>query len=179
MNTSENIRMALSSIFAHKMRSILTMLGIIIGVSAIITIISIGDGTNAKFREQIGNEKKDQFSVNYKTEDYSDMDGKISSSMYENISKISGVQEVYPDVKGKEKVYAGKKELDLDITGAKGDYFEDTSKFKLEHGRFLTAADLDRPEHTIVLNTDAFTEYTPTTLYGVPFISIYKFGSHE
>ncbi len=59
------------------MRSILTMLGIIIGVSAIITIISIGDGTNAKFREQIGNEKKDQFSVNYKTEDYSDMDGKI------------------------------------------------------------------------------------------------------
>ncbi len=38
----------------------------------------------------------------------------------------------------------------------KGDYFEDTSKFKLEHGRFLTAADLDRPEHTIVLNTDAF-----------------------
>ena len=108
MNTSENIRMALSSIFAHKMRSILTMLGIIIGVSAIITIISIGDGTNAKFREQIGNEK-DQFSVNYKTEDYSDMDGKISSSMYENISKISGVQEVYPDVKGKEKVYAGKR----------------------------------------------------------------------
>lgn len=100
--------------------------------------------------------KKDQFSVNYKTEDYSDMDGKISSSMYESISKISGVQEVYPDVKGKEKVYAGKKELDLDITGAKGDYFEDTSKFKLEHGRFLTAADLDRPEHTIVLNTDAF-----------------------
>ena len=156
MNTSENIRMALSSIFAHKMRSILTMLGIIIGVSAIITIISIGDGTNAKFREQIGNEKKDQFSVNYKTEDYSDMDGKISSSMYENISKISGVQEVYPDVKGKEKGYTGKKELDLDITGAKGDYFEDTSKFKLEHGRFLTAADLDRPEHTIVLNTDAF-----------------------
>ena len=53
--------------------------------------------------------KKDQFSVNYKTEDYSDMDGKISSSMYESISKISGVQEVYPDVKGKEKVYAGKK----------------------------------------------------------------------
>lgn len=47
----ENIRMALSSIFAHKMRSILTMLGIIIGISAIITIISMGDGTNAKFKK--------------------------------------------------------------------------------------------------------------------------------
>ena len=50
MNTSENIRI-LSSIFAHKMRSILTMLGIIIGISAIITIISMGDGTNAKFKK--------------------------------------------------------------------------------------------------------------------------------
>ncbi|PEB56527.1 ABC transporter permease [Bacillus pseudomycoides] len=156
MNLSENIRMAISSIFAHKMRSVLTMLGIIIGVSAIITIISIGDGTNAKFREQIGKEKKDQFSINYRTEDYSDMDGKISASMYDNISKISGVQEVYPDVRGKEKVYAGKKELDLDVIGAKGDYFEDTSRFQLEHGRFLTAADLDKPEHTIVLNKGAF-----------------------
>ncbi|WP_429790042.1 hypothetical protein, partial [Bacillus tropicus] len=36
MNINENIRMAISSIFAHKMRSILTMLGIIIGISAII-----------------------------------------------------------------------------------------------------------------------------------------------
>ncbi|MBO1626267.1 ABC transporter permease [Bacillus arachidis] len=162
MNISENIRMALSSIFAHKMRSILTMLGIIIGVSAIITIISIGDGTNAKFREQIGKEKTDQFSVNYKTEDYADMDGKISASMYDNVSKIPGVQDVYPDVRGKEKVYAGKKELDIDIIGAKGDYFEDASKFKLEHGRFLTAADLDKPKHAIVLNKDAFDKLFPS-----------------
>ncbi|ABS20999.1 ABC transporter permease [Bacillus cytotoxicus] len=156
MNTNENIRMALSSIFAHKMRSVLTMLGIIIGVSAIITIISIGDGTNEKFREQIGKEKKDQFSVNYMTEDYSDMDGKVSASMYDNVLKISGVQDVYPDVSGKEKVYAGKEELNLDIIGAKGDYFEDSSKFHLEHGRFLTASDLDRPEHSIMLNKEAF-----------------------
>ncbi|EOQ04577.1 ABC transporter permease [Bacillus cereus VDM021] len=167
MNTSENIRMALSSIFAHKMRSILTMLGIIIGVSAIITIISIGDGTNAKFREQIGKEKKNQFSVNYTTEDYSDMDGKISASMYDNVSKISGVQDVYPGVRGKEKVYAGKKELDIDITGVKGDYFEDTSRFKLEHGRLFTAADLDKPEHTIVLHKDAFDKLFPSWKEGL------------
>ena len=156
MNLNENIRMALSSIFAHKMRSILTMLGIIIGVSAIITIISIGDGTNANFREQIGKEKKDQFQVNYKTEEVADMDGKVSASMYDNVLKIPGVQDVYPDVRSNAKIYAGKKELDIDVIGAKGDYFDDTSKFQLEHGRFLTAANLDKPEHTIVLNKDAF-----------------------
>ncbi|WP_242222667.1 ABC transporter permease [Bacillus cereus group sp. BfR-BA-01380] len=156
MNMNENIRMALSSIFAHKMRSILTMLGIIIGVSAIITIISIGDGTNAKFREQIGKEKKDQFTVNYSTEDITDMDGKISASMYDNVLKIPGVQDVYPDVGSKAKVYAGKKDLDIDVTGAKGDYFDDSSKFRLEHGNFLTSADLDKPGHTIVLSKGAF-----------------------
>ena len=42
LNIHENIRMAISSIFAHKMRSILTMLGIIIGISAIITILATG-----------------------------------------------------------------------------------------------------------------------------------------
>ncbi|MDM5153561.1 ABC transporter permease [Bacillus sp. DX1.1] len=156
MNTSENIRMALSSIFAHKMRSVLTMLGIIIGVSAIITIISIGDGTNAKFREQIGKEKQDEFQVNYRTDDYSDMDGKISGSMYESVLKTPGVKDVYPNVSSKEKIYAGKKELDVDLKGIKGDYFNDEANIQLEHGNFLTASDLDKPEHTIVLNKDAF-----------------------
>ncbi|MED0855599.1 ABC transporter permease [Bacillus pseudomycoides] len=111
---------------------------------------------------KLAKKKKDQFSVNYTTEDYSDMDGKISASMYDNVSKISGVQDVYPDVRGKEKVYAGKKELDIDITGVKGDYFEDTSRFKLEHGRLFTAADLDKPEHTIVLHKDAFDKLFPS-----------------
>ena len=38
----ENIKEAVTSIFSNKMRSILTMLGIIIGISAVITITTIG-----------------------------------------------------------------------------------------------------------------------------------------
>ncbi|MGG3798749.1 ABC transporter permease [Metabacillus fastidiosus] len=44
MNLAENIRMALSSVLAHKMRSMLTMLGIIIGVAAVIIVVAIGQG---------------------------------------------------------------------------------------------------------------------------------------
>ena len=42
----ESITQALQSVFAHKLRSFLTMLGIIIGIASIITIISGIKGTN-------------------------------------------------------------------------------------------------------------------------------------
>ena len=43
----ENIRLSIRGILSHKMRSILTMLGIIIGIAAIIAIVSTIKGTNA------------------------------------------------------------------------------------------------------------------------------------
>ena len=42
----ENIRLAFQGIWSHKLRSVLTMLGIIIGIAAIITIVSTIKGTN-------------------------------------------------------------------------------------------------------------------------------------
>lgn len=49
----ENLIMALSSLKAHKMRSILTMLGIIIGVGAVIIVVAIGQGGEAMLKSQI------------------------------------------------------------------------------------------------------------------------------
>ena len=45
----ENMQMAFSSIRANKMRSILTMLGIIIGIGSVISIVSIGDTMRGLF----------------------------------------------------------------------------------------------------------------------------------
>ena len=42
----ENMRLAFQGIWSHKLRSILTMLGIIIGIAAIITIVSTIKGTS-------------------------------------------------------------------------------------------------------------------------------------
>ena len=49
----ENIRLAFQGIWGHKMRSILTMLGIIIGIAAIITIVSTIKGTNDQIKENL------------------------------------------------------------------------------------------------------------------------------
>ena len=44
----ENIRLSLRGIWGHKMRSFLTMLGVIIGIASILAIVSIVEGTNRK-----------------------------------------------------------------------------------------------------------------------------------
>ncbi len=49
----ENIRLALRGIWSHKLRSILTMLGVIIGIASIIAIVSIVEGTNRRLETSL------------------------------------------------------------------------------------------------------------------------------
>ena len=49
----ENIRLAFQGIWGHKLRSVLTMLGIIIGIAAIIIIVSTIKGTNEQIKENL------------------------------------------------------------------------------------------------------------------------------
>ena len=49
----ENIRLSFQGIWAHKLRSFLTMLGIIIGIASIISIVSTIKGTNEQIPNQI------------------------------------------------------------------------------------------------------------------------------
>ncbi|MDM5297742.1 ABC transporter permease [Bacillus pumilus] len=53
MKLVENIKIALNSVLAHKLRSILTMLGIIIGVGSVIAVVAIGQGGEQMLKESI------------------------------------------------------------------------------------------------------------------------------
>ena len=53
VNIPSTIKISARSLRMNKMRSVLTMLGIIIGVSAVITIFALGTGANKKMEEQI------------------------------------------------------------------------------------------------------------------------------
>jgi hypothetical protein len=52
MNLAENVRLALTALRANKLRSFLTMLGMIIGVAAVITLVSVGQGVEVFVAEQ-------------------------------------------------------------------------------------------------------------------------------
>ena len=54
----ENIKLAVTSIKSNKMRSFLTMLGIIIGISSVIAITSIGDSAKATVSKEFENLKE-------------------------------------------------------------------------------------------------------------------------
>lgn len=53
MSWSETLRTALEAIVSHRMRSLLTMLGILIGIAAVILTVGLGQGAQAQVREQI------------------------------------------------------------------------------------------------------------------------------
>jgi putative ABC transport system permease protein len=55
MNSKTLVKIATQSIQKNKMRTLLTMLGIIIGVAAVIVMVAIGQGARARIRSQIGN----------------------------------------------------------------------------------------------------------------------------
>ncbi len=155
MNTSENIRMALSSIFAHKMRSILTMLGIIIGISAIITIISMGDGTNAKFKKELGQGKDNEVTIFYSNPDFGTDSAKITADMLKRLQTVPGVKDVYPDVNMQVNASAGSKTTSLNLKGGTGSFMTD-EKLQLVHGRELNDNELNQAIPAIILNEEAF-----------------------
>ncbi|WP_420974648.1 ABC transporter permease [Bacillus thuringiensis] len=157
MNTSENIRMAISSIFAHKMRSILTMLGIIIGISAIITIISMGDGSNEKMKSELSQGKDDEVTIFYDNPDFGTENAKITSDMIKQLESVQGVKGVYPNVSMEVKAYAGAKATTLNLNGGTGDFMED-NKLKIIYGRELNNRELDQATPAAVLNEEAFTK---------------------
>ena len=99
----ENIHLAFEGIWSHKLRSILTMLGIIIGIAAIITIVSTIKGTNEQIKENLigagNNVVTVQLNQNGNTYDLSwsplpDTVRVISEETRQALEDITGAEEV-------------------------------------------------------------------------------------
>lgn len=100
-----NIRLALKSLGASKGRSFLTMLGIIIGVAAVIVIMSIGQGVSEQVRRQSARYGKDVVVVRPAAAKGNSLSGggfmsavsaSLSAGDLETITKTSGVKTVVP-----------------------------------------------------------------------------------
>lgn len=92
MNIMENVKMAFESIMSNKLRSFLTMLGIIIGISSVITIVSLGQGGQNTITSEF--EKIGASSVSIKVDTQ-----KADKSDYITLNDIEQIKEKIPYVK--------------------------------------------------------------------------------
>ena len=160
MNLLENIKLALEGLRANKMRALLTMLGIIIGIASVIAITSLGDAMSNTLNETLSNVggRNIQLYVMPK-----DVDGTDSNSDEDNITDemIERFRQRYGDeIEGLEisnNVGAAKTvdvipQQEMKITGANHDYFT-VENVKIVQGRAISDRDVEGEKNVIVISS--------------------------
>ena len=158
MSILESFKIALSSIWNHKVRSILTMLGIIIGVAAVIIIVSIGQGAKVQMTEDMFNTEEnviELFYEAYPTEDESDMvwiEPDLTDLDLASIKDVPGVKSVIGTNQGWGMMVHNEKQSDMQIIGVGPDYFS-SGNLEVVEGRPINIRDLDSMNRVVMIDT--------------------------
>ncbi len=129
----ENINLAFQGVWSHKLRSFLTMLGIIIGIAAIITIVSTIKGTNEQIKQNLigaGNNvvnvmlMQDNNEMDFSYTSVPDGVSMITPEMRDEIDKLDKVQEssLYHFRGWADGVYVGNSSFNGSVYGGGGHF---------------------------------------------------------
>ena len=160
MKITELVRIAWEALFKNKVRSFLTMLGIVIGVAAVIVMTSISAGTEASIRDRITSLGSNLLYVrqNFTQGGFRDMGANRNGLVYDDAwaisGQITGVAGVVVEMDTSETVKAGSVTLNtITIQGTSPD-FPSVRDIKIATGHFFTMQDLDRKNKVAVLGAD-------------------------
>ncbi len=157
MNLIENIRIALRALSANKLRSVLTMLGIIIGVTAVVALLSIGEGATASITSQVEGLGSNLIFVSpgrvFEREGgaenarlyYTDYEALVANQV--NMRLIAPAYQTIANIK------SGDKSVSISVAGVVPEYLE-TRSDELERGRFITESDRNRNAQVVVLGSE-------------------------
>ena len=164
MFIKENIMLAIAGLKANKMRSLLTMLGIIIGISSVITIVSIGNSMTSALNDtlsQLGannitcsiRPRDNNWNLEFEDSDLlSDEDiEKLQSNFKNKIENIS-IENQY----SKGSMRKGYSKVNVSIYGVNGDY-DKVNNVNIIKGRFISNDDVKGDKKTAVVS-DKFVE---------------------
>lgn len=136
MKLIEIIFSALNAVWVHKLRSFLTMLGIIIGIFAVTALVSAGQSSNAAVTEQIEGLGSNLLTVSIR-DNRADMD----IDDVEGMGNLPGVGAVSPYISTTYTVKNGTTSMeDITVAGVMPDY-EDIREYEVTSGRFVTDRD--------------------------------------
>lgn len=159
----ENMKLALTAIRVNKMRSFLTMLGMIIGISSVIAIVSIGDTMREMFvKEYEGVGLNRIVCYVMKFDGYYYYSEMITSDQFEQIETTFADDIAYIDTAqgGKITGMNGRKSYEIRATGVRGGY-DKVQTVDMIAGRMITDRDYQGKKNNIVLE-----EATAIELFG-------------
>ncbi|MDH3943593.1 MAG: ABC transporter permease [Anaerolineae bacterium] len=157
MKPIEVLRIAWEAVGKNKVRSLLTMLGIIIGVSAVIIMVSISAGTEKTIEEQITNLGSDLIfiSPNFSQGGFRGGPGAAEGGLVFDdafaIAELNGVKGVVVEQNASQDVRAGNVALQgVSILGTTAD-FPSVRDYQIDQGRYFNELEVDRTQNVAVL----------------------------
>lgn len=192
----ESLNMSISSILAHKLRSILTMLGIIIGISSVICVVALGEGSQAKILSSIRAIGTNTISI-YNGKSFGHMRADRVRSLTIDDSRVLG-KEPYldystPNVSKTGVITYKNISLNGQIRGG-GEFSLAVNGIELESGRDFIKSDIDSSNSVIVIDSNTkksffdgvdplgkviFFEKQPFIIIGVAKSKETMFGSND
>lgn len=152
----ESFLMAWASLIANKLRSLLTMLGIIIGVAAVIALVSIGNGVKQDIEDSISSLGSNLLVVlpgAPRTPGARPSQGSMKSlkiSDYEAIAKLEGVKAASPMTNGSYVVIYQNKNWTTSVAGVNAN-FQDVNNWTMTSGRFFSDKNVQNRERVAVV----------------------------
>ncbi|MHC1681823.1 MAG: ABC transporter permease [Clostridiaceae bacterium] len=154
MNLIENFKMAIDSIKSNKMRSFLTMLGIIIGISSVIMIMSIGSGGKNNITEQFEKMGANNLTITVDSTKASNGDYFTLKDIEAIKTKVDTVKYVSPTLSQKGKVSTDIASRNANITGSTEDYSQ-INNSSIVYGRFFSKDDALNSKSVILIDENS------------------------
>ncbi len=162
MDVVESLRLALRALQANKLRSALTMLGIIIGVSAVITLMSVGNGASLRITNQIQSMGSNLLFVSpgaaqqggvrqaAGTQPTLTLDDADAIANPDNLPMVTGVA---PEMNSFGQVVAGPTNVNTRILGVTPAY-QDVRKYDVAEGEFISEQNVQARSLVVVLGSN-------------------------
>jgi len=154
VNFFESVIIAWESVIANKLRSLLTMLGIIIGVSSVITVSALGQSGRAAINKEMDAFGANRFSIYYRY----DSDDPITDADGFTLQDVVTIKEISPAVENmapiswdSANIRSKGKEIGVEIVATTADYTE-IANLKLDAGRFFSNEDDDAKRYVAVIS---------------------------
>jgi putative ABC transport system permease protein len=164
MNISNLFKIAMRALVRNKLRAILTMLGIIIGVASVIAMLAIGEGTKKNIQEQMSSMGTNLIMIMPNMQQRGGVSLGASSSMVLKMSDVETLRnesvylaEVSPQVSANGQVIYGNQNTQTTVYGVSEEYLA-IRKLTIESGRIFNAVELRSMSKVCILGQTVIEE---------------------